>query len=278
MAGKPWSVEEDNFLKENFLNMTCAQIANRIKRTTRAVQHRYNFLKLQMPLPKLGEDKWNRLLLLETHMEYRYGQQITIGKFQCDCGNITFQKITAVKNSVNPIKSCGCLKRELAAERCRAKATHKESNKENNRLFRIWCGMKARCYIKSAKGYENYGGRGITVCDEWRNDYTTFRDWALANGYQDHLTIDRIEGNKGYYPDNCRWSTYLEQNNNQRGNRLLTAFGETKTISQWTRDSRCQSNGQTIIYRVFKAKNKWKPETAISTPPLIYNRCYGEPK
>lgn len=111
------------------------------------------------------------------------------------------------------------------------------------RLSNIYRGMKTRCYNKNRKEWERYGGRGITICDEWlisdhrtHKGWNAFKEWALKNGYNDNLTLDRIDNNKGYSPTNCRWVDYQEQANNKRNNHKITFKGETKTIAQWGRE------------------------------------------
>ena len=113
-------------------------------------------------------------------------------------------------------------------ERCGI-STHGETN---TRLHKIWESMIARCEYEKHPYFAGYGGRGVAVCAEWHN-YTTFRDWAIKNGYSDRLTIDRIKNECGYNPDNCKWSTMKEQQNNKRNNRRLTWNGETKTVTEW---------------------------------------------
>lgn len=103
------------------------------------------------------------------------------------------------------------------------------------RLYSIWKGIKSRCGNPSRKSYNDYGGRGITVCDEWRNSFKTFREWSLANGYSDDLTIDRIDNDGNYGPENCRWTTRTEQCNNTRRNHIVEAFGESHTLAEWSR-------------------------------------------
>lgn len=93
---------------------------------------------------------------------------------------------------------------------------YKKHGKRNTRLYTIWDNMKRRCGSKDATGYENYGGRGISVDDEWRNDFESFYNWAMDNGYNESLTIDRINNEKNYTPDNCRWATITEQSRNKR--------------------------------------------------------------
>lgn len=101
----------------------------------------------------------------------------------------------------------------------------------NSRLYRIWAHMKNRCIATKGAEYRNYSSRGITVCDEWKNDFLTFYNWAMANGYSDNLSIDRINNDKGYYPDNCRWATAKQQVNNTRVNNRITFNGETYSFN-----------------------------------------------
>jgi len=101
------------------------------------------------------------------------------------------------------------------------------------KIHYAWGHMKSRCYNPNSQYYKNYGGRGITVCDEWRNDFTAFADWSLANGYADDLTIDRKDNDGNYCPENCRWATAKQQANNKSNNRLFVINGETKTVTQW---------------------------------------------
>ena len=102
------------------------------------------------------------------------------------------------------------------------------------RLQEIYYSMKKRCYNKNQVHYKSYGGRGITVCDEWRDNSKSFYNWALSHGYSDKLTLDRIDVNKGYSPENCRWATWEEQRNNKRNNRVISFNGKSLTLKQWS--------------------------------------------
>lgn len=104
------------------------------------------------------------------------------------------------------------------------------------RLLNIWNSMKQRCYNKNNEAYNRYGGRGILVCEEWRNDSYAFREWAIAHGYRDDLTLDRIDVNGNYCPENCRWATRKEQNNNRRDNHKLTLNGKTQSLPEWAEE------------------------------------------
>ena len=130
------------------------------------------------------------------------------------------------------------------------------------RLYKEWESMKRRCYCKSATSYEYYGAIGINVCDEWRNDFKTFYDWSMSHGYDDTLTIDRIDVNGNYEPSNCRWITMKEQCRNKRNNRLLTFNGKTQCIVDWAND--LQIDRRTITKRIDVLA--WTVEKALSTP------------
>ena len=143
---------------------------------------------------------------------------------KCDCGNHT---VCMAYNLLNGhTQSCGCLHEN---------GTRTTHGMRRTRLYRIWSDMKSRCNNQNRPRYSDYGGRGIVVCEEWEQSFEAFSDWALANGYCDGLTIDRIDNDGDYRPENCRWITRHDQGSNKRNNNLLTLNGETKTISQWAK-------------------------------------------
>lgn len=112
--------------------------------------------------------------------------------------------------------------------------THGFSKTE--KLYNVWKSMRQRCLNKNNDDYSHYGGRGITICQDWLDSYIPFREWALANGYQDGLTIDRIDYNGNYCPENCRWITQHDQNRNRTNNRYITYNGVTKTMTDWAEE------------------------------------------
>lgn len=146
---------------------------------------------------------------------------------QCDCGNIA-SVVTGDLRS-GRTKSCGCLHSEVAKN----KAT--KHGKRNSRLYRIWCSMKRRTSVEVDSGYYKYGGRGIEMCDEWKESFPSFSKWAISAGYSDSLSIDRIDNNKGYSPDNCRWVSIEVQARNKRNNINLTFQGETHILTDWAK-------------------------------------------
>ncbi len=138
--------------------------------------------------------------------------------FVCDCG-ATGRAHTGELNSGGKA-SCGCGQRDAAANACRSRAMH---NGRGSRLYTIWRAMRTRCGRPTAINYSLYGGRGIRVCAEWDASFTAFREWAVPAGYHDGLSIDRIDSDGDYRPDNCRWATPKEQANNRRNNRARAA-------------------------------------------------------
>ena len=147
---------------------------------------------------------------------------------RCDCGN----EVVIQRNSFvcKKIKSCGCLRKETSRLNAIKSSKHNDSFTP---LYHSWCCMKARCNYPKDKSYKNYGGRGITVCEEWENSYIAFREWSINNGYREGLTIDRIDVNGNYEPSNCRWVDVKRQENNRRNNRYITIDGETHTMTEW---------------------------------------------
>lgn len=152
----------------------------------------------------LTGQRFGRLLVLEP----LFGGKRTRWKCLCDCGQVTIVGSGAHLTSGNT-RSCGCLHRECSKNR------HYKHGGKGTRLYNIWKNMRQRCYNPNRPDYYLYGGRGIKIDDSWA-DFGVFKEWALANGYQTDLTIDRKDVNGDYGPDNCRWATWEEQRHNQR--------------------------------------------------------------
>lgn len=138
------------------------------------------------------------------------------------------------------------------------KPTHRLSR---TRIHRIWLGMRRRCYDKVTHSYERYGGRGIGVCEEWRNNSVAFIEWAFSHGYNENLTLDRIDSNKDYSPDNCRWVTPKEQSNHMSSNHMLTFNGKTQSLTLWAEELGIEKS--TLSGRINRG---WSVERAFTQP------------
>lgn len=182
---------------------------------------------------------------------------------QCDCGNLKVVRSDSLQ--AGRIRSCGCLKKEqdkinLALSESKKKYAGTGIKVVGSRLYGVWQNMKTRCYNPHNAKYHRYGGRGIRVCDEWKDNYIAFHEWAITHGYSDELTIDRIDNDGDYTPDNCRWTTVKEQCRNRSTNINITIGKSTRTLMKWceifnldygTISARYQRNGFISIDRLF---------------------------
>lgn len=203
-------------------------------------------------LPDMTGEKFGRWAVIQKAEKGPKGE--TQYLCRCECG--TEKVLRRCSLTSGNSKSCGCLSRDAAHERG---ITHGGSK---SRLYRIWAGIIQRC-CNNHKKYEwdKYGGRGIFVCDEWRNSFEAFRDWSISNGYNDSLTIERKDNGGPYAPWNCRWATTYEQNNNKRTSKRITYNGETRTVREFADE---YGLAYSCLYARLEAG--WDIERALLTP------------
>lgn len=184
--------------------------------------------------------KFGKLTVISRAEDYikPTGKKIIQWDCLCECGNETIVRGEYLKSGHT--KSCGCDKSISHS------ITHGQTN---TRLYKIWISMKERCYNPARNNYYLYGGRGITICDEWLN-FENFYHWSIDNKYSNELTIDRIDNDLDYSPSNCRWVTNREQANNKRNNRIIEYNKERHTLEEWSRITGIASN--TIRMRIDK--------------------------
>lgn len=190
---------------------------------------------------------------------------------RCHCGTERAVLLHNLRRGAS--KNCGCVIAAKTAQRNRKHGLARRGR--NARLYRCWAGMIARCTNPNAPLFHNYGGRGINVCEAWR-DFSHFMKWAMSTGYDDELTIERVKVGGNYEPSNCRWVPKREQYWNRTDSRLLTAFGETKSMPLWVRDARCKVTYGTLRSRVLA--DRWSDEDAITTPKCYAGRRLSVPK
>ena len=170
----------------------------------------------------------------------------------CDCGKTNIVEKSHLKSGI--VQSCGCLREERLVNAC------KKHGMKHTRIYDMWANIKSRCFNEKDPCFKHYGGRGISMCKEWENDFTAFYNWAMDNGYKDSLSIDRINNNGNYNPSNCRFATKIEQGRNRRTNRLITYKGKTHCISEWA--EMLGINQSTLYYRF---RRGWTPEAALNS-------------
>ena len=210
-------------------------------------------------LKNLSGQKCSRLLVVERAENNKFNQVQWLCK--CDCGNTKIVKAQSLVSG--ECKSCGCLKKEQDFINI-IKVKHRKCN---TRLYNIWRDMKWRCNSPKSKRHKFYYDKGIKVCQEWQEDFMNFYDWAMANGYKDNLTLDRINNNGNYEPKNCRWATITEQNNNQSNNIRIKYNESEYTLSELSK-----------IYNIKRAtlydriKRGWTIDEALNRKVAKRNR------
>lgn len=187
---------------------------------------------------------------------------------RCECG--TEKEVLASSLLKGASKSCGCysFSDEVKAKRAEMNKTHGHSG---TRLYKLWTNIKTRCYNSKRKGFYLYGGRGIKMCEEWKQDFMVFREWALTHGYDKNAergecTIDRIDVNGDYSPNNCRFINMQEQTNNRRKTTFITYKGETKPMADW-----CRQYGLRVNTAHKRIKMGWDLDKVFNEP--IHQEC-----
>lgn len=200
----------------------------------------------------ISNKRFNRLVAIKFIGKNNDDRDVWL--FRCDCGKQKAIQYKSVKSGHT--KSCGCLSIEITRKGNVSRKTHGDSY---TRLYKIFRAMHFRCeHVTTRSKY--YINKGIEVCQEWKG-YTVFRSWALSNGYSDNLSIDRIDNSKGYSPENCRWATRTEQQQNRDVCISITYMGITKSVREWAEYLNINSN--TLRNRFF---HKWSIEKALTTP------------
>lgn len=182
---------------------------------------------------------------------------------RCDCGTQSIVSGKRLRNGES--KSCGCLAAEVLAAR-----NHKHGQ-VGTRLYRIWKGMMTRCTNPTDRNFQKYGARGIAVCDRWKSFESFYED--MADGYADHLTLDRIDAKGNYEPGNCRWATQIEQQRNRTNNRLITYQGATKSLAEW-----CEQLGLSYRVVIQRLGYGWSVERAFTAPVRVTSRTPRSPQ
>lgn len=249
----PWTEEELQFIRDNYQNKNCKEMAIILNRTLKSVRHKYNLLGLVRNNLEIGAeiDGWK-----------------IIDKYAKQVGKQT--KTIVIIQSINNTDKVRHVTMTALANHNITHADHKDlrggrttHNLSKHPLYLRFKAILSRCTNPNVIGYHNYGGRGIEVCKEWVDDFQKFYDWCIENKWSEEKQIDRINNDGNYSPDNCRIVTRQENANNRRVSINITAWGETKNASDWSLDERCKTSYAAMLYRI---EAGWTPEDAISIP------------
>lgn len=265
MSGKHWGEQEIEFLKNNCTNMSYEQLSKSLNRPKSSIEHKFSQFNLDRP-PRSKRSKdfkecvvgdiVNGWKIVEIFKEKSGNKNTKMAKIESTLDN---QKKHVALSILNKNRISHPLYRKV--NDVLSTVLHGMSR---TRIYSSWRSIIDRCNNDKSISYDNYGGRGIKICDEWLN-CENFINWAINNNYQEDLTLDRIDVDKDYCPENCRWATKLQQTINKRNtkNIQLTAFGETKHIIEWSHDPRCVASLECINYRL---KAGWDSEKILTTP------------
>lgn len=208
------------------------------------------------PRKDLSGQRFGRLVVIRQGEDYvsPSNKHRTQWQCQCDCGNtVLVEQSNLIRGNSN---SCGCLNLDNIVDRSTIHGDRR------SRLYSIWTNMKTRCNNTNSQDYYKYGGRGVSICSAWNNSYESFKEWALSSGYIDNpqCTLDRIDVNGNYEPENCRWATPEQQANNRRNTINIAFRGEEHTLSEWAKI--CGIKYHTLFARLYILN--WPIEKALA--------------
>ncbi len=209
-------------------------------------------MKGKLPLSKREyvNQRFGQLTIVENPIRTNGSRFVTA---KCDCGTVRVFRLYDILKKDST--SCGCVKIAMLKDRV---SKHQLTQ---HKLYRVWCGIKERCNNPNHDMYIHYGQRGINICEQWANDFPPFYNWAISNGWIDGLTIDRVNNDLGYSPENCRMATRTEQQRNKRTNNMVTFQNRTQCLSAWAEELR-------MNYNVLRSRLRigWTTDRALTTP------------